>query len=249
MLSRGQSAIEWLVTHGWSVLIVLSIGVLLFHLGVFDAEAVPRFEGLRASGVQPVSDQVHLYSDGVLVLTVLNTRPYTMEVHWVEVSPVDDENDVLRTDLNAILTQGELGIFYVNASNLNSVSEASVVFPLKASADDVSVDFRLCIKEGYSVGGQPASDTACGIAKNIPVLDEPSGLVDCTVNDVCPCDTDDECPLVCQVCWWTPFGNRCNNCVGCPMSCAGDICAATAEHPEGECVPTFTTTTLLMPPI
>ncbi|MFH1788369.1 MAG: hypothetical protein ABH834_03200 [Candidatus Altiarchaeota archaeon] len=55
-----------MITHGWSVLIVLSVGMLLFHLGVFDTEAMPRFEGLRAAGVQPIPDQVHLYSDGVL---------------------------------------------------------------------------------------------------------------------------------------------------------------------------------------
>ncbi|MFH1788367.1 MAG: hypothetical protein ABH834_03190 [Candidatus Altiarchaeota archaeon] len=240
MLSRGQAAVEWLITHGWSILIVLSVGILLFHLGVFEAEAVPRFEGLRAAGVQPVSDQVHLYSDGVLVLTVLNTRPYTMEVVWVEVSPVGDEGDVARTDLNAILKAGELAVFEVNASNIYTVSGASLSLAFAASAASSTVDFNLCLNEVHSGGGQLTSHTVCGKALKIPVVELPEGSGGCPPGHDLPsypCILNSDCPLSCQIC----VMDICESWSMCAAitDATGILhkCQCTVAHPEGECVP------------
>ena len=251
MLSRGQSAIEWLITHGWSILIVLSVGILLFHLGVFDVQATPRFEGLRAAGVQPVSDQVRLYSDGVMVLTVLNTRPYTMELEWVEVSPLADSSGVIRTDINAVLSAGELEVFEVNASNVYYISGASVFLLKSASAigpetptttgPDTAVissyvDFNFCMSEAHSAGGQFSSHQVCGKALRIPVVDEQYGLsADCTLHQACSCENDWDCPLWCQVCG-APGGPPtylCDNFYLCPP---GTFCAKTDDYPLGECV-------------
>ena len=233
-------------------MVVLSVGLVLFHLGVFDAQAIPRFEGLRAAGLQPVSDQVRLYSDGVMVLTVLNTRPYTLEVEWVEVSPLVDVEDVIHTDVYAVLKAGELGVFEVNSSNIYFISGASV-FLLKSalaigpemstttSPDTALIssyaDFHLCLKEAHSAGGQQSSNTVCGTAHNIPVLDEVFND-DCIEHGTCECETDDDCPLWCQTCdvLWTglPTGN-CDNYHDCspygPL-----VCKRTVTHPEGECV-------------
>ena len=238
--ARGQSAIEWLITHSWSILIVLSVGVLLFHLGVFDTQATPRFEGLRASGVQPVSDQVHLYSDGVMVLTVLNTRPYTMELEWVEVSPLADSSGVVRTDINAVLSAGELGVFEVNASNIYSVSGASVILPLDASAGSTHVDFHICINEAHSAGGQFSSDTVCGIARRIPVVELPESSDGCPPGHDStdfPCSVNTDCPLTCQVCVMDICESY-SMCAG--ISDATGIphtCKCTQDHRDGECVP------------
>ncbi|MFH1788370.1 MAG: hypothetical protein ABH834_03205 [Candidatus Altiarchaeota archaeon] len=235
MRFRGQAAVEWLITHGWSILIVLSVGTVLFHLGVFDTQAMPRFEGLRAAGVQPVSDQVHLYSDGVLVLTVLNTRPYTMEVHWVEVSPIGDEGDVIRTNLNAVLKAGELGIFEVNASNIYSVSEALFFSPLGASAGSSYADFTLCIKEAYSAGGQSTSNKFCGTAWNIPVSEE---TISRTPGNRCTSISD--CDLACELCYFVPPDTEgdCEGFLGCvELGFEYHLCTITEAHPEGECIP------------
>ena len=169
-----------------------------------------------------------------MILTVLNNRPYTLEVEWVEVSPVADVEDVIRTGVYAVLKAGELGVLEVNASNIYDVSEGSLNLLFDASAALAHVDFNLCINEVNSAGGQLSNNTVCGTAHNIPVINE--RIVDCRVHDACACETDDDCPLVCQRCWYRPEGSRCDNQQGCPMSGAGDICKATDEHPEGECV-------------
>lgn len=192
---------------------------------------------MRAAGVQPIPDQVLLYSDGILILTVLNTRPYTLEVEWIEVAPIPDRDDVLRTDLNAVLRQGELGVFQVNASNVYSVSEASVVFPLDASAGLLYVDFYLCIAEAYSAGGQAGSHTVCGIAHNIEVQDKPYGgvsVMHCTRHLECDCTGPSECPLTCQGCSEVQVGTyKCDNYI----SCGGDMfCMPSGDPPGGVCI-------------
>ena len=134
MVDSGQSSVEWLMTHAWSIMLVLCVSAVLFYAGVFEASARPRFEGLDAAGLQPLPEQVQLYSDGVLVFTVLNTRPYSYTLEWVEVAPIADREDVIRTNLNAVLRSNQLGVFEVNASNLlGSIIEASIV-----SFEDVS---------------------------------------------------------------------------------------------------------------
>ena len=63
MLNRdsGQSAVEWLMAHAWSILVVLSVSAVLFYAGVFETTARPRFEGLDAAGLRPIPEQVQLY--------------------------------------------------------------------------------------------------------------------------------------------------------------------------------------------
>ena len=38
MRINGQGAIEYLVTYGWTILVVIIIGIILWHLGVFGGQ-------------------------------------------------------------------------------------------------------------------------------------------------------------------------------------------------------------------
>ena len=185
--SRGQSSLEWLITHAWSILVVLSVSAVLFYTGVFEASARAQFEGLDAAGLRPVPEHVKLYSDGVMVFTVLNARPYSVEFEWVEVAPIADSDDVIRTNINTLFRQGELGVFQFNASNLYPYASAGFLLPLDAAADNLYVDFHICFSEKSSAGGQQSSHTICGKAHNIRALDESY------ITDGTPCMTDSEC--------------------------------------------------------
>ena len=247
MECKGQSSFEWLVTHAWSILIVLCVSAVLFYAGVFEMMARPRFEGLAALGLQPIPEQVHLYSDGVMVFTVLNTRPYSHQLEWVEVAPIADKNNVIQTIIDTTLNQGEINTFQINATNLLSqITAASILIQPQATAKTQLVDFHICIKETYSVGGQPRTHTVCGKAWNIEVIDKPYDS-SCETPWSCPCESDSDCPLVCQICYMPGLPadeSYCNGgalvggCVeksietGIPHECK-----STAAHPEGECVP------------
>lgn len=74
---RAQGSVEWLMGHAWSIVVVLTVASVLAYIGIFEGFARPRFEGLNAAGVQSMADQVHLYSDGIMVFMVMNKRPYS----------------------------------------------------------------------------------------------------------------------------------------------------------------------------
>ncbi|MFH1789315.1 MAG: hypothetical protein ABH834_08040 [Candidatus Altiarchaeota archaeon] len=259
MFSKGQSAIEWLITHSWSILLVLCVSAVLFYAGVFEATARPRFEGLASSGVQPVSEQVHLYSDGVLVLTVLNTRPYPIRLEWVEVAPIADREDVLRTDIGELISSGDIGVFDVNASNLLVSVGASVFFFPGAGASSQFVDFFICWNESYIVGGKSTSRVVCGKAWRIPYVSDPfsggayggGGFTHpypCDGPSGCPCYclSEEDCLPNCEYCDNTgpcadespfdPYNGCCWKCVDLCYPYGPDLmCKSTASQPDGEC--------------
>lgn len=229
--ARGQSSVEWLVTHSWAILIVLSVSAVLIYSGVFEAVARPRFEGLDAAFLQPVPDQVQFYSDGIMVFTVVNTRPYSVKFEFIEVAPIADREDVVRTVIDSFVPAGDLRVFEVNASNLLSTVEASLLFPFVGKAASQTVSFHVCIRESFSGGGKQSSHRVCGIALNVESFKDPYPADEC-ITGGCPCDTAADCPLVCQGCpGW------CDNEIWCDTIYGdGYSCKATGTHPEGECV-------------
>lgn len=183
---KGQAALEWLITHAWSILIVLSVGATMFYLGVFEGSARPRFEGLQASGLQPVPDQVRLYSDGIMVFTVLNTRPYKHRLEFVVVAPIGDPGNIIQTVLNSVLGPGELGVFEINASNIYPVEESSVLVFSGVSAKSETVDFNVWMNESYTAGGKTISHVVSGTGHQIPYDEQTS-----------PGGSDEECNTYC----------------------------------------------------
>ena len=236
--SRGQSALEWLMTHAWSIMIVLCVSAVLFYAGVFEATARPRFEGLASSGVKPVPEQVQLYSDGIMVFTVLNTRPYPIRLEWVEVAPIADKDDVLRTDLGELVQSGDLGVFEVNASNILVTVGASLFFIPSASAGGEFVDFIICWNESYVAGGSSKSHVVCGKGLRITVVSDdynpPTGDPCIDPDAHCPCETEFDCPLICQAC----VDNKCDNkffCMPCAPDCPVCTCVPWPEPPYAYC--------------
>ena len=221
------------MTHAWAVMIVLCVSAVLFYAGVFEATGRPRFEGLDALALRPVPEQVKLYSDGVVVLTVLNTRPYSVTMDFVDVAPIMDREDVVRTDLNVMIKPAEFGVLRLNGSNLvPGIMGASMFFipwvdaaPTTTSTYSVNpsqpsmagnVDFHICLTESFSVGGSSKTHTVCGTAWRIEVHTEPyyssvTTLPGCNwsisgSDCMCPCTSDSDC-LTCQYCY-----------IGLPMS-------------------------------
>ncbi|MFH1788410.1 MAG: hypothetical protein ABH834_03410 [Candidatus Altiarchaeota archaeon] len=218
--SSGQSSIEWLMTHAWSIIVVLSVSAVLFYAGVFEATGRPRFEGLNAASIRPLPDQVKLYSDGVLVLSVGNTRPYNVYFEWVEVAPIANRSDVIRTTLNVMVGQGDIGVFSINASNLDK--------------NLPYVDFHITFSEYFTAGGKVVSHEVSGLARRIEVEQGPNI---CDQHLVCSCSVHEDCPLVCQRCHYPGGPDRCNNRQYCASMFGQDYeCRRTEEHPEGECV-------------
>ena len=224
-------------------MIVLCVSAVLFYAGVFESTAKPLFEGLDSSAVKPVPEQAVLYSDGVLVLTVMNTRPYSVQITYVDVAPIADRDDVLRTPIDVLIKHGELVVINVNASNVQqSVSNALIplapnVFAKKnkvKNKEKNKVNFHICFQEEHSSSGKIKTNVHCGVFKNIMVGAEPFlGFKECVSAELCYDDSD--C-CGCELC--SLFGEDSDEGGVCNDFCAVDeTCESTLQNPDGECVP------------
>ena len=245
---------EWLITHSWSILLVLIVGAVLGYYGVFEISARPRFEGLDSSGIQPVPDNVVMYSDGIMVLTVMNTRPYRFRLEWIDVAPIVDKEDVIRTTINEILGQGEIGVYEMNATNLlPHVMESGIVQIPAVDGKTQSVDFVICMSMTIFAGGTERNQIDCGEGHRISYISDPhddgsgggGGEFPDTCNDplgVCPCEDESDCPLDCRVACIDGYcSDWCNTSPGEPCGalpdplCSYCACVPTIANPNGEC--------------
>ena len=239
MNANGQSALEWLMTHSWAVIVILLVGLTLAHLGFFEASARPRFEGLRAAGIQPIPGEVHLYSDGILVLTVQNTRPYSMRHEWVEIAPISNPEDRIRTTINGLLGQGDVGVYTINASNLAGTTAASILLTTSSEAKTTYTDFLYSHQETHVIpGGSPQTKTYTD-AKAIQIttystawVGETGSHSGCERHVECSCNEKSDCSLDCQDC----IDNVCDNYFECSGAVGNTVCWPTESSPNGECI-------------
>ena len=114
---------------------------------------------------------------------------------------------MIRTNLNAILKRGRINSYSIDATNLMPyVSESGLIQIPESKASISVIDFHVCIKESYSAGGRSESHTICGKGLRITAQDSPSTIFDpCGIPGAhCPCETNDDCPLWCQICDESP---------------------------------------------
>jgi hypothetical protein len=75
---KAQSALEYLMTYGWAILIVIIVGAALYALGVFNPGT---FTGQKSTGFSAVQmDDFKLDTDGNLTLQIGNRRGRTITI-------------------------------------------------------------------------------------------------------------------------------------------------------------------------
>lgn len=65
---KGQAAIEYLVTYGWAILVMLVIGLVLWQMGIFDSQSTPP-RCIGFSQIEPLGWKAASTGDFILVLT------------------------------------------------------------------------------------------------------------------------------------------------------------------------------------
>lgn len=66
--SKGQGAMEYLMTYGWAIMVVMIVGIVLWQLGVFKLGT----SGTGTAGFAAVKPIDHTHSGGDLQLVVMN---------------------------------------------------------------------------------------------------------------------------------------------------------------------------------
>ena len=71
MKRKGQGAMEYLMTYGWAILVVMIVGVVLWQLGIFGG-GPGAVNTARGFGKVKVFDPSIKYSSGTLGFTIMN---------------------------------------------------------------------------------------------------------------------------------------------------------------------------------
>ncbi len=79
--SKGQSAMEYLMTYGWSILVIAIALVSLFELGFFNASSGAPSVCIAETGF--LCTETNLYNTGIMSMTFAQSLNPTMEINGV----------------------------------------------------------------------------------------------------------------------------------------------------------------------
>ena len=82
---RSQSALEYMMTYGWAILIIVIVAVVLYSMGIFSPSSFLSFSGITGlSGFQPAS--AACASNGQMIVKLSNSFGYQVSVFSINVT-------------------------------------------------------------------------------------------------------------------------------------------------------------------
>ncbi len=184
---KGQGAMEYLMTYGWAILVVMIVGVVLWQLGIFNPPAsttVTKFVKIRPLNPGQIEQKADANADGLSVVFV-NLAGDTVHIKNIDVNYTSPPGDCTPSGSGTVTLPDGTSRTIANDGDLQSggVDESLPVpqdgtFSLKflcANADKPALAsgsrYELTMKIGYeiSVGGFPQNRTETGIIKG-PVI-------------------------------------------------------------------------------
>ncbi|MFC2154079.1 hypothetical protein ACFLRC_01170 [Candidatus Altiarchaeota archaeon] len=89
--SRGQASLEYLMTYGWAILIVLSLAVVAWNMGLLDIAGEVDPGQLGFWGIVP--NDYKLETNGIFFLNLENQLDHNVTVQSVQVILGQEEKD------------------------------------------------------------------------------------------------------------------------------------------------------------
>ena len=77
---KGQSAMEYLMTYGWAILIVIIVAAVLFSLGLFNPGTYTTTTAVGFSGFNVPAGGFQLTSAGILTVQIVNGAGATIDI-------------------------------------------------------------------------------------------------------------------------------------------------------------------------
>ncbi|MCL5016760.1 MAG: LamG domain-containing protein [Candidatus Parvarchaeota archaeon] len=120
---RSQSALEYMMTYGWAILVIVIVAGVLYSLGIFSPSSslsttITGFSGLgvtQAGCVNSVNNQI-------LELYVTNTVGYPVNI--TKINTTGNNGIDVSQNIGSILNAGDSAVFYVNGACNKSSSYA-----------------------------------------------------------------------------------------------------------------------------
>ena len=120
---KSQSALEYMMTYGWAILVIVIVAAVLYSLGIFSPSSslsttITGFSGLgvtQAGCVNSVNNQI-------LELYVTNTVGYPVNI--TKINTTGNNGIDASQNVSSILGDGDSAVFYVNGACNKSSSYA-----------------------------------------------------------------------------------------------------------------------------
>ncbi|HHQ45164.1 MAG TPA: hypothetical protein ENN13_03400 [Candidatus Altiarchaeales archaeon] len=80
---KAQGAMEYLMTYGWAILVVMIVGVAMWRLGVFDLGGGASTTIHGFAKIKPVASATGYTKDGVLTIGFLNGIGYPVWINGI----------------------------------------------------------------------------------------------------------------------------------------------------------------------
>ena len=105
MAKRGQSAMEYLMTYGWAILVIIIVIAVLFYIGVLNPRNVTPTSCTFPPGISCSSFK--LIEDGTLKLTIGQATGHRMRI--INISCTQAQEPEYWHELNVTITNGQEG--------------------------------------------------------------------------------------------------------------------------------------------
>src|SRR4030042_1003747 len=93
---RGQGGIEYLMTYGWAILVIMALGVVIWSLGIFNRPSSLTTHGFKF--IKPQLPGTSLTSDGVFTGVFVNGMGANLKVENVNIeNDFDHRNCTVNT--------------------------------------------------------------------------------------------------------------------------------------------------------
>jgi len=105
MNKKGQSAMEYLMTYGWAILVIIIVIAVLFYIGVLNPRNVTPTTCTFPPGVSCSSFK--LTENGVLALTIGQATGHRINVTGIACTQEQAPTSAVWTAQSKIITNGE----------------------------------------------------------------------------------------------------------------------------------------------
>ncbi len=114
-MSRSQSALEYMMTYGWAILVIVIVAAVLYSMRIFNpssstSTSISGFSGLSVTQTACVNS----VNNQILELYVSNTLGY--EVNITKINITGNNGITLSKNEGSILRAGQSGVFYINGA-------------------------------------------------------------------------------------------------------------------------------------
>ena len=152
---HGQSAMEFLMTYGWAILIMLVVISILFYLGVFSPETVSPKSCVLPAGFSCYGYKIA--TGGVLTLQLTQSTGHTVTIEDVRCSDADNPSHSNTNNMPTIYSGEKATLPAITCYKSDDTSTPAVgeyyrgTLVLKYMDLDTNIEHRITGDIGYRV--------------------------------------------------------------------------------------------------